>query len=136
MFTVQRTWADPRMVDPTLDPSDRPTPACYLGDPARANRGVFGIGIMNTIRTWLSMWSLDDSRCGAPEHLAAITAPALVVQPTMDTGVFPSNAVAIHNALASQDKQLVELSGDHYFREPYGARDQLADLLAAWVADR
>jgi len=136
VFTVQRTWADPRMVDPALDPSDRPTPACYLGDPARANRGVFGIGIMNTIRTWLSMWSLDDSRCGGAEHLAAITQPALVVQATMDTGVFPSDAAAIHEALGSRDKQLSELPGDHYFREPHGARDQLADLLAAWVADR
>jgi pimeloyl-ACP methyl ester carboxylesterase len=136
VFTIQRTWADPRMVDPTLDPSDRPTPACYLGDPARANRGVFGIAIMNTIRTWLSMWSLDDSRCGGAEHLAEITVPALVVQATMDTGVFPSDAEAILEALGSNDKQLVELPGDHYFREPAGARDKLADVLADWVGDR
>lgn len=136
VFTVQRAWADPRMVDPNLDPSERPTPACYLGDPARANRGVFGIGIMNTIRTWLEMWSLDDSRCGAAEHLAKITVPALVVQATMDTGVFPSDAVAIFDALASEDKQLIELRGDHYFLAPAGARESLADLLADWVATR
>jgi hypothetical protein len=136
VFTVQRTWGDPRMVDPSLDPSDRPTPACYLGDPARANRGVFGIGIMNTIRTWLEMWSLDDSQCGGSDHLAEIMLPALVVQATMDTGVFPSDAAAIFNALGSHDKQLIELPGDHYFRQPSGARDELADLLAGWVGDR
>jgi hypothetical protein len=136
VFTIQRTWADPRMVDPTLDPSDRPTPACYLGDPARANRGVLGIAIMNTIRSWLSMWSLDDSRCGGAEHLVEITLPALVVQPTMDTGVFPSDAAAILEALGSRDKQLVDLTADHYFREPAGARDKLADVLAGWVGDR
>ncbi len=136
VFTVQRTWADPRMVDAALDPSDRPTPACYLGDPARANRGVFGIGIMSTIRTWLEMWSLDDSHCGGTEHLAEITLPALVVQATMDTGVFPSDAATIFDALASEDKRLVELVGDHYFRQPAGARDTLADLLADWVGDR
>ena len=136
VFMVQRTWADPRMVDPSLDPSDRPTPACYLGDPAHANRGVFGIGIMSTIRTWLSMWSLDDSRCGAAEHLSEIARPALVVQATMDTGVFPSDAAGILEALGSQDKELVEMTGDHYFREPAGARDELADLLADWVRDR
>jgi pimeloyl-ACP methyl ester carboxylesterase len=134
VFTVQRTWADPRMLDPSLDPSDRPTPACYLGDPARANRSVFGIGIMNTIRTWLEMWSLDDSRCGGAMHLAEVTVPALVVQATMDTGVFPSDAVGILAALASDDKQLIELPGDHYFLTPAGARDSLADLLADWVA--
>jgi pimeloyl-ACP methyl ester carboxylesterase len=136
VFTVQRTWADPRMVDPSLDPSDRPTPACYLGDPALANRGVFGIGIMNTIRTWLEMWSLDDSHCGGAEHLAQITLPALVVQATMDTGVFPSDAAAILDALGSSDKQLIEVPGDHYFRTPGGARDSLADLLADWAANR
>ena len=133
VFTVQRTWADPRMVDPSLDPSDRPTPACYAGDPARANRGVFGIGIMNTIRTWLEMWSLDNSRCGGAEHLAQITLPAVVVSATMDTGVFPSDAAGILDALGSQDKQLVELPGDHYFRAPAGARESVADLLAEWV---
>ncbi len=136
VFTLQRTWADPRMVDPTLDPSDRPTPACYLGDPARANRGVFGIGIMSTLRTWLSMWSLDDSRCGGAEHLAQIALPALVVQPTMDVGVFPSDAAGIADALASSDKRLEYLAGDHYFREPTGARDALADLAAEWVSAR
>src|SRR5256885_2195851 len=53
LFTLQRVWADPRMVDPALDPSDRPTPACYAGDPKHANRGVFNIGTLNTLRTWL-----------------------------------------------------------------------------------
>ena len=136
VFTVQRTWADPRMVDPSLDPSDRPTPACYAGDPARANRGVFGIGIMNTIRTWLEMWSLDDSRCGGAEHLTEITLAALVVSATGDTGVFPSDAAGIVDALASKDKQLIELPGDHYFRGPAGERDAVAELLAEWVEAR
>jgi hypothetical protein len=136
VFTLQRTWADPRFVDPALDPSDRPTPACYLGDPARANRGVFGIGIMSTLRTWLEMWSLEDSRCGGAEHLAKIELPALVIQPTMDTGVFPSDAAGIFKALQSTDKQRIDVEGDHYFREPAGAREELADAIAAWVATR
>jgi pimeloyl-ACP methyl ester carboxylesterase len=136
VFTLQRTWADPRFVDPALDPSDRPTPACYLGDPARANRSVFGIGIMSTLRTWLEMWSLKDSRCGGAEHLARIELPALVIQPTQDTGVFPSDAAAIFEALASVDKQRLDLEGDHYFRKPAGAREKVADAIAAWVAAR
>src|SRR4051794_38424106 len=133
LFTLQRTWADPRFVDPALDPSDRPTPACYAGDPARANRGVLGIGSTNTLRTWLSMWSLDRSRARAAEHLAAIDAPALVVQATQDTGVFPSDARAIFDALASKDKRAIDLPGDHYFR---GEREPLADAVAEWVSER
>jgi hypothetical protein len=107
-----------------------------MGDPRRANRGVFGIGVMSTLRTWLSMWSLDESRCGGEEHLQRITLPAIVVQATMDTGVFPSDAAAIEHALASSDKRLVEIRGDHYFRGVPGARDELADLLTGWVGER
>jgi hypothetical protein len=136
LFTVQRTWADLRFADPALDPSDRPTPACYAGDPARANRGVLGIGPLNTLRTWLSMWSLDRSPARGERHLAAIEIPALVVQATMDTGVFPSDAREILDGLGSDDKALVELPGDHYFRGVPGARDALADTLAEWVAAR
>jgi hypothetical protein len=135
-FTLHRTWADLRFTDPSLDPSERPTPACYLGDPQRANRGAFGIGIMSTLRTWLSMWSLEESRCGGEEHLAQISLPALVVQATMDVGVFPSDARAIFDALAAEDKQRVDLAGDHYFREPGGAREELADLIEGWVDER
>ena len=135
LFTVHRTWADLRFLDGTLDPSDRPTPACYLGDPHFANRGVLGIGMLNSLRSWLSMWSLSESQCNSEEHLAAISLPSLVVQPTMDTGVFPSDARAIHDGLAATDKQLVELPGDHYFRGVEDARTQVADLLAGWVTD-
>jgi esterase/lipase len=123
------------MVDPLLDPSERPTPMCYLGDPARANRGVFGIGIMSTLRTWLSMWSLDESQCGGADHLRRIEVPALVIQATMDTGVFPSDADAIFEALRSPDKIRALVAGDHYFRGPPKAREELADLIAAWVSD-
>ena len=46
-FTVLRTWADPRMVDPTLEPTKRPANMCYAGPAgqgqpvgARHRRGV------------------------------------------------------------------------------------------------
>jgi hypothetical protein len=54
----------------------------------------------------------------------------------MDTGVFPSDAAAIFDALASTDKRYEELPGDHYFRGPDGARDAVADVIAAWVTER
>lgn len=137
LFTLSRTWADLRMVDGAIDPSDRPTPACYLGDPAVANRSVLGIGALCTCRSWLSMWSLDESSCRSSEHLGAIDVPALVVQATMDAGVFPSDARTIHDGLASADKQLVEMPGDHYFRGVGGTpRADVADLITEWVGAR
>ena len=136
LFTLARTWADPRMVDPAIDPSNRKPNWCYLGDPRRANRSTWGIGGSSTLRTWLSMWSLETSQCRAEPHLANVHVPALVVSADADTGVYPSDAAGIHAAIAAADKSLVKVAGDHYFREPGDARDKVADLLAGWVAER
>jgi hypothetical protein len=135
LFTMTRTWADLRMMDGALDPSDRPTPWCYAGDPRRANAGVFGIGTVSTCRSWLNMWSLTDSDCRAGPHLARMQLPSLVVQARSDAGVFPSQAQEIFDAIASDDKRIEHLAGDHYFQEPAGARDEVADLITAWLAD-
>ncbi len=40
-FTMNRTWADLRMIDGAIDASDRKAPWCYDGEPKRANSGVF-----------------------------------------------------------------------------------------------
>jgi pimeloyl-ACP methyl ester carboxylesterase len=136
LFTLPRTWADLRMIDPSIEPSDRRPNWCYLGDPAKANYGVFGIGAVSTLRTWLSMWSLRTSQCTAAPHLARITVPSLVVHATADTGVFDSDARGLYEALAAEDKSLAAIRADHYLLEPGGARTQAADLVATWVTSR
>ena len=132
-FNLYRTWADLRMMDGNLDPSEREVGRCYAGNPETANFGPRGIGLTNTLRTWLSMWSLKDSHCSGTPHLNRITQPALVVQSTGDTGVFPSDAKAIFDELASDDKRLEMIAGDHYLETPSDARDNVADLIAAWL---
>jgi fermentation-respiration switch protein FrsA (DUF1100 family) len=102
----------------------------------RANYGVFGVGTVSTLRSWLSMWSLRTSQCTAAPHLARITQPALVIHATADTGVYSSDARALYDALAAPDKTLEFIKADHYLQEPDGARTQAADLIAAWVGDR
>lgn len=136
LFTVQRTWADLRFLDGTLDPSDRPVPACYRGDPARANRSVDGLAMASTLRTWLAMWSRSESQYRGEECLPAVSVPSLVVQASRDTGVFPSDARAIFGALGGVDKSYAEVAGDHYFRGPSSPREEVADLIAAWVRER
>ena len=79
------------------------------------------------------MWSLRDSCCRGAEHLARITEPALVIQSDADTGVFPSDAETIFQQLASSDKALHMISGDHYLQEPSDARDVAADLIQDWL---
>ena len=134
-FTVHRTWADLRFMDPALDPSDRPPGRCLAGDPRWANSSPYGIAATCTLRTWLSLWSLRRSQCRGAPHLARIEVPALVVQSTADVGVFPSDASAIFEALGSKDKELEWMAGDHYLETPAGAREEAADRLSAWVAD-
>lgn len=133
LFDVHRVWADLRFTDLALDPSDRRA-GCYAGDPQRANAGPFGIGRTNTLRSWLSMWSLRESQCVGAPHLGRIRVPSLVVQSTADRGVFPSDAEAIHAALGAEDASLQLVPGEHYFED--GGRDDVADLIAAWVEER
>ena len=136
LFTMQRAWADLRMLDGALDPSDRPVGVCYAGDPKSANYGRMGIGYANTCQTWLSMWSLEHSQCRGAPHLQRITLPALVVQSLADTGVFPSDARAIYENLASEDKRLEFIVRDHFLVGEPSFRPEVADLLVGWLEDR
>ena len=133
-FNMYRTWADLRLLDGSIDPSDRAVGVCYAGDPKTANFSPRGVGLTSTCRTWLSMWSLRESQCRAGPHLARIRIPSLVIQSTADTGVFPSDAHAIHVALASEDKVLEFMTGDHSLTEPQEAREEVADRITGWVS--
>lgn len=85
--SLHRTLADLRFVDRTVDPSDRPTPACYAGDSRKGNNNIGLLGPSCTLRTWLEMWSLDDSK------VVLSTAP----HPSM----FPPSLFRPHQILAS-----------------------------------
>ena len=132
-FNMYRTWADLRLMDGNIDPSDRQVGLCYAGDPKRSNFSPRGIGLNNTLRTWLSMWSLKSSPCRGAPHLAKIAVPALVIQSLADTGVFPSDAKGIFNLLGSEDKELHMTEGDHYLTSPPSARTIHADMIAEWL---
>lgn len=134
-FNMYRTWADPRLLDGSLDPSDRPVGRCYAGDPRTANYSPRGIGLTSTCRTWLSMWSLKASSCRGGPHLARIDVPSLVIQSMADTGVFPSDARGIHDALGAADKTLTFIAGDHYLRDE-GAREAVAEHIHGWLKMR
>lgn len=135
LFPLFRCWGDLRMMDGTIDPSDRKTPMCYRGHPKIANRSP-SIGRANNLKTWLSMWSLETSNCRGGEQLAKIDKPALVIQGLADTGVFPSDAHKIHDSLGSRDKTLQLIPGEHYFEESLESRHRVASLMCDWVKAR
>ena len=78
-FTVMRTWADPRMVDPTLEPTKRPPNMCYAGVPVKANRSAHGIAAASTLRNWIGMWSLRHAQTRA--ELDADEDPVKIADP-------------------------------------------------------
>ncbi|RVT94199.1 alpha/beta hydrolase [Sphingomonas crocodyli] len=135
IFPLFRCWADLRMIDPTIDPSDRTPNNCYRGDPKIANRSP-SIGRANFCKTWLSMWSLETSKCVGRPHLEKFDIPSLVVQGTADTGVFPADAKAIHGFIGAQDKQLAFVPGAHYFEDDVAEREAVANLMADWIHAR
>ncbi len=141
VFILPRVWADLRLMDGALDPSDRQVGLCYAGDPRWANYSPFGIGHANALRTWLSMWSLEASSCRGAPHLARISVPSLVIQSMADTGVFPSDAQTIHAGLAAEDKSLQFMPGDHYLTDAassgrgQSARDEVTERIVGWLRD-
>jgi pimeloyl-ACP methyl ester carboxylesterase len=134
-FSVMRTWADPRMVDASIEPTKRQPNMCYAGVPAKANRSGHGIAAACTLRNWLSMWSLRTAQTRAEPHLARVRCPALVINADADTGVFPSDAQRIFDALAGTDKTAASVDTDHYFTTP-GARGEQADIITGWIGKR
>src|SRR6201991_1961387 len=60
-FVVHGTMADPRWLDPTVDPNERAPRTTYLGDPRVVNMSPVGLARFCTLRSWLSQWSYDDA---------------------------------------------------------------------------
>ena len=135
LFPLFRCWADLRFMDGAIDRSDRKTPMCYRGHPAIVNRTP-GIGRANMLKSWLSMWSLETSQCKGAAQLPRLDTPALVVQGLADVGVFPSDARTIFDAIGAKDKTLELVKGAHYFEDSRAEREEVAALVALWVAAR
>jgi pimeloyl-ACP methyl ester carboxylesterase len=126
-FVVHGTMADPRWLDPALEPSERRPGWCFLGDPALANDGPVGLGRFSTLRSWLSQWSYDESRADGVACAARISVPVLVLRNRADDAVPPSHPQRLFDAVRHADKELVEIPGaGHYY---FGQPEKLAEAV-------
>lgn len=136
-FVVHRTLADPRFLDPTLDPNDRRPGWCYLGLPETVNTGPVGLARFCTLRSWLSQWSIDDSRADALTCCERIAAPLLVIENGADDAVPPNHPREVFARAGSSDKHYACIAGaNHYYA---GQPTQLAEantLIRGWLAER
>lgn len=136
-FVTHRTFADPRFLDPALDPNDRKPRWSYLGNPETVNTGPVALGRFSTLRSWLSQWSIEDSRADGERCAAGIAAPFLAIENSADDAVPQTHTPRIFAAAGSSDKtyHLIR-GGTHYYA---GQPAHLAEALSVqrgWLLDR
>jgi pimeloyl-ACP methyl ester carboxylesterase len=133
-FTVHGTMADPRWLDPTVDPNARPPGTCYLGDPRLVNNGPVGLARFSTLRSWLSQWSLDESKAHGERNARNTHVPTLVVGNGADSACTPSHTRRLYEAIPHADKETHEIEGaSHYYM---GQRDELVqciEIYSRWL---
>lgn len=132
-FLVHGTTADPRFLDVTIDPSDR-EPGTLWGPPRLANLLPATLGHHTSLRSWLSQWSVDDSECDGPRHLARTSVPTLVGYGTADQVCFPAQARALYDAVPHERKRWLPVEGGtHYLQGQPEHVAQVADAVVGWL---
>ncbi len=133
-FTVQGTMADPRWLDPMVDPNDRQPNHCMLGDPFVVNDGPVGLARFTTLRSWLSQWSYDDSQADGLKCAARIACPMLVIENSADDACTPSHAARLMAAASKCkiDHHVIQGANHYYFGQPE-QQAQAAAVVRDWV---
>jgi len=133
-FVVHRTMADPRWLDPKVDPNDRKPGWCFLGDPKAVNVGPVGMARFSTLRSWLSQWSFDDSNARTDLNAGRISVPAIVIENTADDATPACHPRKIFDLLGSQDKELHRVQGaTHYYQGQAQKLQEVVDLCLDWL---
>jgi pimeloyl-ACP methyl ester carboxylesterase len=136
-FTVHGTMAAPVWLDSTVDPNERQPNSCFLGDPRIVNNGPVGLARFTTLRSWLSQWSYDESNANGLEDAAHMSLPTLVISNGADDACTPSHAKRLYNAVANENKALVEIAGaTHYYLGQKEELRQAEQTCTRWLRDQ
>ena len=82
----------------------------------------------------MGVWRIKESGSRDTPNMARMKIPSHVIQTDADTGGVPSDADAIDEEMAAEDKTLGFMTGNHYLTEPDQAREEVADRMAGWVS--
>jgi hypothetical protein len=140
VITVYRTDADPRTLDLSLDPSDRPYGSIHGRRPDIINFGITGFGRLTTADAWLSTWSGLSSNAGFVACAPEVTIPSLFIEYTGDQATFPSVASGMFDAIGASDKTHERIVGTHFGGSPTpdgppgGALS--GEAIVGWLRDR
>jgi pimeloyl-ACP methyl ester carboxylesterase len=131
-FVVHRTLADPRCLDPALDPNDRMPGTTVWGPPRAQNGAANSMGRTTSLTGFLSQWAAC-SRGDGPANLARTTCPVLLLEHTADASVFPSDNDAWAAAAAGRATRQQVKGGNHYLAGQPHLIEQVADAIAAFA---
>ena len=135
-FVVHGTMADPRWLDPTIEPNGRTPRWSYLGDPAVANTSPGALMRFTTTRSWLSQWSLETAQVDAGNAAPRVSTPVLTLINGRDDAVPPSHQHQVFDAITHSDKELAELpDANHYFSgsDQQSQLTDAANLIHDWM---
>ena len=136
-FVTYRTMAEPRFLDPTIEPNDRAPGQCFIGPPETANSGPVGIARFSTLRAWLSQWSIDDTNAHGEKCARNISVPLLAIENTADDAVPQPHTKAIYDAAGSKDKTYKSIKGaTHYYSGQPELLQEAVDLCTTWMKER
>ena len=136
-FVTHRTMADPRFLDGTIEPNDRPIGRCYLGDPETVNNGPVGLARFSTLRAWLSQWSIDDTNAEGERCAASVTVPLLAIENTADDAVPQSHVGRLYRAARSTDKTFAAIQGaTHYYVGQPDLLERAVEITMQWLQER
>jgi hypothetical protein len=140
IMTIFRTDADPRTVDLSLDPSERPYGSLFGSRPDLIDYGQVGFGRLTTPEAWLSTWSGLSSNADFVRCAPGVTVPTLFLELTGDQAAFPADSARMIAALGAADLTTAKVRGLHFGAalapgEPTGNELAAAEI-AEWLGKR
>ena len=129
--------ADPKWLDPSIDPNGRKSNWCFLGDPEIVNNSPIGLARYCSLRSWLSQWSYDYARGDGLSCAGDITIPSLVIGNSNDDGITPSHTKNLFHSINHDNKNLIWIKGaNHYYFGQPDKSNEAAIECKKWLEDR
>jgi pimeloyl-ACP methyl ester carboxylesterase len=135
-FVVYGTMADPRWLDPTLEPNERQAGTSFIGDPSQMNNSSIALGRYSSLRSWLSQWSIDETNASTVKFGHQVTVPALVLTAGADNGVPVSHADLIMESLSGELSRHHVAGANHYLRNQPEQLAEAVTTILDWLQDR
>ncbi|MEU9207091.1 hypothetical protein AB0D27_03860 [Streptomyces sp. NPDC048415] len=135
-FVVYGTMADPRWLDPTLEPNERQAGTSFIGIPSQVNNSPIALARFSSLRSWLSQWSIDETNASTVKFGSQVTVPALVVTAGADNAVPTTHADLIENTLSGEVSRHHLVGANHYLRNQPEQLAKAATTVLDWLQNR